>query len=115
MWKQCSHSGLHLTVSLLTYSDKQMEHTISLVPGNLLLSPNSIFLYVSIVDSSRPVVVTTTSFGCSVKPAAIAAFCRLREANLLEMQTPIAIQVAKIVAGPNMVRPMILRACNHVL
>lgn len=110
MWKQWSHSGMHLTVSLLTYSDKQMGQTISLVPGNLLLSPSSIFLYDSIVDSSRP-VGTINSFGW----AAIATLRCLGEANLSEVQTPIAMQVAKIVTGPIMLRIIILSTCGPVL
>lgn len=111
VWKQCSHSGMHLTVSLLAYSDKQIGHTISLTPGNLLLSPSSTFLYDSIVDSSRPAVTVAPL----VWAAAIATSRRLQEVNLSEVQTPIAIQVAKIMTGPKMARLIILSTCNSVL
>jgi len=55
-WKQCSHSGIHRTVSLLLYSDKHIQQQPLLGPGTLLLSPSTTFSYDSIVDSSKPVV-----------------------------------------------------------
>lgn len=36
VWKQCSHSGKHLTVSSLVYSDKQMGQRVSFRQGTLL-------------------------------------------------------------------------------
>ena len=80
-WKQWSHSGMNRIVSLLAYSDKQIGHIIPLVPGSLLLSPNSTFLYVSIVDWSRPLAAAIISLGCcrTVAAAAIAECPRLGE------------------------------------
>lgn len=74
-WKQWSHSGMSRMVSLLAYSDKQIGHIIPLVPGSLLLSPSSTFLYVSIVDWSRPLAAATSSIGCCRTVAAAIAEC----------------------------------------
>ncbi|KAJ4824877.1 hypothetical protein Tsubulata_007181 [Turnera subulata] len=79
-WKQWWHSGIHLTVSLLRYSDKQMAQVLSLRPGSRLLSPKTIFLYDSMVDSSRPI---TAMMGCGDAAADAVQFRSLALAALV--------------------------------
>lgn len=71
-WKQCLHSGMHLIVSLLRYSDKHIGQMLSLGPGILRLSPSTSFSYDSIVDSSSPV---TTTAGCGSTAAGLLFRC----------------------------------------
>lgn len=52
MWKQCSHLDKHPTVSLLAYSDKQIEHIISFLPGSFIFPFNSTLLYNSRITDS---------------------------------------------------------------
>jgi hypothetical protein len=40
-WKQCLHSGIHLSVSLVQYSDKHIGQVLSLGPGSRRLSPRT--------------------------------------------------------------------------
>lgn len=53
-WKQCLHSGMHLTVSLVEYSPRHMGQMVPLGPGIRRLSPRTTFWYDSMMDSSRP-------------------------------------------------------------
>ncbi|XP_010473787.1 PREDICTED: uncharacterized protein LOC104753196, partial [Camelina sativa] len=119
VWKQCSHSGKHLTLSLVAYSDKQMEHTTSFDPvGSLLLSPNSTFLYDSIVDSSRPVLVTS-SLGCGLTvtdPESLATTaCCIWDETLSELHMTRPTQKVKAVSGPTRERQIIFSTCKPVL
>lgn len=112
-WKQCSHSGKHLTVSLVAYSDKQMEHTTSFDPvGSLLLSPNSTFLYDSIVVSSRPVLVMTWSLAGS---GVTAMACCIWEETLSELHRTRPTQKVKAMSGPIRERQIIFSTCKLVL
>lgn len=113
-WKQCSHSGKNLTVSLVAYSDKQMEHTTSFDPvGSLLLSPNSTFLYDSIVDSSRPVLVMTWT---SLDGSGVTAMaCCIWEETLSELQKTRPTQKLKAMSGPIRERQIIFSTCKLVL
>jgi len=54
-WKQCLHSGIILSVSLLLYSDKHIAQVLPLGPGSRLLSPRTSLSNDSMVDSSRPI------------------------------------------------------------
>lgn len=61
-WKQWLQSGMHRTVSLGWYSDKQMEHCPSSFGfGSRRLSPTTIFVYDSMTGPSRPMISTSGS------------------------------------------------------
>ncbi|AEC07699.1 hypothetical protein AtNW77_Chr2g0244601 [Arabidopsis thaliana] len=117
VWKQCSHSGKHLTVSLVAYSDKQMGQTTSFDPvGSLLLSPSSTFLYDSIVDSSRPILATSL-LGCDVTDPERRATtaCCICEETLSELHMTRPTQKVKAVSGPTRERHIIFSTCKPVL
>lgn len=56
-WKQCWHGGIVLSVSFGSYSERQIGHVASSILGSLLLSPNTIFGYDSIVGPSKPIII----------------------------------------------------------
>jgi len=71
-WKQCLHSGMILTVSLLLYSDKHIAQVLPLGPGSRLLSPRTSLSNDSMVDSSRP---STKMVGCGDTAAMVEFLC----------------------------------------
>lgn len=106
-WKQCLHSGMHLIVSLLRYSDKHIGQVLSLGPGILRLSPSTSFSYDSIVDSSSPV---STTAGCGSTAAGLLFCCMgLSPASLrlLKQHAKRAIPVAHASAGTAIDKQMI--------
>lgn len=115
-WKQCVHLGMHLRISLGRYSDKHIGQILSLGPERRRLSPSTIFVKDSMVDSSRP---TVTMLGCGVT-AAGSMLCSELLALLLpclrsvqHMKTAIPMEL--MIAGKATVRHIILKIRRPLL
>jgi hypothetical protein len=89
-WKQCLHSGIILSVSLLLYSDKHIAQVLPLGPGSRLLSPRTSLSNDSMVDSSRPITrmvgrgdtVAVAVFLCVLDTALLRACQIIRYAEI---------------------------------
>lgn len=107
-WKQCLHSGMHLTVSLVRYSDKHIAQVVSLGPGSRLLSPRTSFWYDSIVVWSRPITTMVGSWS-GAAATAVEFRCAVRPGLLSLMQAKQAIPIAIVRAGTAMETQIILK------
>ena len=85
-WKQCLHSGMHLIVSWLRYSDKHIEQALLLGPGRHLLSSRTSFWNDLMVHSSRPMIIMG-GWGATAVGVELSCCCRSVATNLLPTAT----------------------------
>lgn len=111
-WKQCLHSGMHLSVSLMQYSAKHIGQVVSLRPGSRRLSPRITFWYDSMVVSSKPITIMV---GSGAAATAIDPLRELAWRVLSTKQAKQAMPTAHVIAGTAMDKQMILNTCRPSL